>query len=109
MKMLVIEATYGRLFDAAKHMEAAKTIQELVPLQEQALGAKHPCLASTHLSHADALLSAGMSQEAEVAAGLAFSIRKKQFGHVHPDTARAAFLVARARIQQSNHLGHWTF
>ncbi len=104
-KMFAIEVNYARLFAAAEYTEAAKTIQELVSLEEPFLGTTHPYLASTHLSYADSLLSAGMSQEAEVAAGLAFSIRKKQFGHIHPETAHAASVVAKARIQQNNHEG----
>jgi len=102
-RMLAIEAEIQRLVVQSNQAAAAAEIEKLIPLEEAALGSDHPFFANTCLIQADCLLTAKQFAAAETAASRALSIRRKQLGDQHPDTAMVAFLLARSRIGQERH------
>ena len=102
-KMLAIEAEFNQLNATEKYAEAAAKIQELVLLEEKTLGAEHPFFANTFANQAECLLNAEQFAAAEILAERALTIRKKQLGVKHPDTADAAWFLALSRIRQEKH------
>ncbi|MFN9292886.1 MAG: tetratricopeptide repeat protein, partial [Planctomyces sp.] len=102
-RMLGIEAEVNRLLAEGKQAEAAAEREKLIPLEEAALGSDYPFFANTFANQADCLLTAEQFAAAETAASRALSIRRKQLGDQHPDTAMAAFLLVRSLIGQDRH------
>jgi tetratricopeptide (TPR) repeat protein len=101
--MLAIESEVNRLLAEGKPADAAKEIDKLIPLEESTLGSDHPFFANTFAIQADCLLQAEQFAAAETAAERALSIRRKQLGDQHPDTAMVAFLLARSQMRQNRH------
>jgi hypothetical protein len=107
-RMLAIEAEIQRLIAESNQAAAATEIEKLIPLEEAALGSDHPFFANTCLIQADCLLTAKQFAAAETAASRALSIRRKQLGHQHPDTAMAALLLARSQMGQGRLPRPWS-
>lgn len=104
IRMLASEAEVNRLLAEGKLADAAAEIEKLILLEESTLGSDHPFFANTFAIQADCLLKAEQFAAAETSAERALSIRRKQLGDQHPDTALVAFLLARSQMRQ-NHGG----
>lgn len=100
-KMLELEKQSNVLFAAGRNGEALERMKELFPFEIGVLGAEHPFLANSYSSQATLMISLGQFQAAEEQSAKALRIRRQQLGEKHPETATAAWTLARSRLRQS--------
>jgi len=114
------EAPDGRLMAALRGAASARAgagaweksleiYDELLAMQEEALGEEHVAVAGTQYGRALALGRLGRAEEAEAAFRQALSIRKRELGDAHPQTqatvlALGQVLLATEQVQEARTL-----
>ncbi|MEO1687342.1 MAG: toll/interleukin-1 receptor domain-containing protein [Pseudomonadota bacterium] len=88
------------LIDSGRAVEAEAAWRELLPLEEEVKGARHPDTLTTRASIARAMLDQGRAAEAEAAWGALLPLREEVAGARHPHTLTTRFSIARAMLDQ---------